>query len=78
MSEKLGNYAEELGKVLKTKDIKKLRKFCKKWGLEVPKDDEVLEIAMHKGICARTDMPLDLKTESMLWLMERGYTPRIY
>ena len=43
MSEKLGKYAEELGKVLKTKDVKKLREFFKKWGLEAPEDDEVLE-----------------------------------
>ena len=78
MSEKLEEYEKELGKVLKTKDVKKLRKFCKKWCLEAPKDDEVLEIAMHKGICERTDMPLDLKTKSMLWLMERGYTPWVY
>ncbi|MBS4872243.1 MAG: hypothetical protein KHZ78_05345 [Peptoniphilus sp. oral taxon 375] len=74
----MGNYAEELGKVLKTKDIKKLRKFCKKWGLEAPEDDEVLEISLHKMIYARVDLPNSIRTESMFWLMERGYTPWIY
>ena len=71
-------YAKELGKVLKTKDVKKLREFCEKWDLEAPEDDDVLEMSMHMSICTNTDMPLDLKTESMLWLIERGYSPRIY
>lgn len=56
----LEDYTRELGEVLKTKDINKLKDFCKKMDMEYP-NDNVLKITMHKMICNRTDFDDDIK-----------------
>lgn len=75
---KVHNYVKELGEVLKTADIEELKKFARKHGQDLSKEDEILEIWMHKMICTRTDMPEELKKESREWLVSRGYSPFIF
>lgn len=72
----LEDYTTELGEVLKTKDINKLKDFCKKMDMEYP-NDNVLKIAMHKMICNRTDFDDDMKKESARWLRKRGFSTSI-
>lgn len=72
----LEDYTRELGEVLKTKDIEKLKDFCKKMDMEYP-NDNVLKVAMHKMICNRDDFDYDLKKESEKWLRKRGFSTSI-
>ena len=74
----MNDYYKELGRALRTRDIDELKKFFFEFRHEKPAvSDKVLEISMHKMICNRTDMPENLIMESRLWLMSRGYSPRI-
>lgn len=72
----LEDYTRKLGEVLKTKDIKKLKDFCKKMDMEYP-NDNVLKITMHKMICNRVDFDDDFKKESEKWLRKRGFSVSI-
>lgn len=72
----LEDYTRELGEVLKTKDIEKLKDFCKKMDMEYP-NDNVLKISMHKMICNRTDFDDDMKKESAKWLRKHGFSVSI-
>lgn len=69
-------YTSDLGKVLKTKDVSKLRAFLIKNNMPTL-NDEKLEIVMHKMICNRVDMPERLKKESKEWLNDRNYRETI-
>ena len=70
--QELCRYSRELGKALRTESLTELKKFLKKEGQLIP-PDEVLEIAMHKMILARTDIEDDIKTRSCAWLDAHGY-----
>lgn len=72
----LEDYTRELGEVLKTKDINKLKDFFKKMDMKYP-NDNVLKIAMHKMICNRVDFDDDFKKESEKWLRKRGFSTSI-
>lgn len=74
---KKDNYTKDLGKALRTGNLKRFKKFCKKYKLEIP-EDEILEISMHKMILGRTDMPKELQEKSRTWLLKRGYRESIY
>lgn len=37
--------------------------------------DDVLEVTLHKMITAVTSLPEDFVHESVVWLVERGYSP---
>lgn len=75
---KIDDYVKDLGDALRTRDIDELKRFYVKYRGEMPPiDDKVLEISMHKMICNRTDMPRDMVMDSMVWLAERGFSPRI-
>ena len=73
-------YVQELGRVLRTQDIRQVKQFVfnheRLYPTEVLepvlRDELILEIAMHQAICIRTDLT-DLKQESLEWLQSRGY-----
>lgn len=67
---------DDLGKILKNKDVSALIEYGKKKG-QVNISEEVVEIAMYKMIFARTDMPNELRKEAEKWLHDRGYNAAI-
>lgn len=63
-------------------DIAKVREYCKKYEIEIPKDENVFLAGMHKAICNMYLIPdskisLDQYERSYNWLIANGYTPSI-
>lgn len=74
----MNDYYEDLADALRTREIDELKRVYVKYrGEKPPIDDKALEVSMHKMICNRTDMPRDMAMDSMVWLAERGFSPRI-
>jgi len=77
-------YVQQLGKVLRRRDVAALREFLVKSANERDDPGEAAEITgmpeadletrMHKMITARRDLA-DLYEESSRWLSERGHRP---
>ena len=80
------SYVKERDEMLLKRDVNELRKFVKKHEELYEKDylerlgkasDEVLEITLHKMIANVTSLPKAFVKESIIWLLERGYSPII-
>ncbi|MBR0456509.1 MAG: hypothetical protein IJJ01_07540 [Firmicutes bacterium] len=82
----MNEYAKELGEVLKTFDVQKLRHFIlEHWDMyrhltapELINDDSWLKGCMAKMILARIDMPDDLREKAKEVLDELGWDYEIY
>ena len=73
-------FLDESGKVLRTRDPRAFQAFVRRYAhlyepevLEMSADLVLVEISMHKMICARKDLD-DLHFESKAWLKARGYS----
>ena len=67
---------------IKSGDIAKVREYCKKYEIEIPKDENVFLAGMHKAICNMYLIPdskinLDQYEKSYNWLIANGYTPSV-
>lgn len=71
-------FVKERHEVLMTIDLDKAKKYCEKYGIPKASSDEVLLIGLHKARVHATDIPKDLREESVKWLIERGYSPNIF
>ncbi len=76
------NYIKEFLKdrheVLMTLDLDKAKKYCEKYDVPKASCDEALLIGLHKARLHATDIPKDLREESVKWLIERGYSTNIF
>ncbi len=74
------NYVNELGQVLRTRDLSKVKEFYIKWKekMELPPlpADGALEAQMHQLICEFPSLA-DLHAESTKWLLEHGFLPQV-
>ena len=76
----MNEYATELGEVLKTFNVTKMRLFIldhiemyRKFDLNLLTDDRFVKGMMAKMILARTDMPEDLKSKARNVLDRMGW-----
>lgn len=76
----MNDYAKELGEVLRTFDVEKLREFIEKYSNIITKphrsfyeNDGYMKGMMAKMIIARMDMPDELKEEAMTVLDVLGW-----
>ncbi len=73
-------YVNELGEVLRLRDLAQLKEFYIKWKerMELPPIpvDEVLEAQMHQLICEFPSLA-DLHAESRKWLLEHGFATQV-
>lgn len=85
--DKIKKYVRERDEMLLKRDVNELRKFVKKNNEFFDKEylenfekasDEVLEITLHKMIVSVTSLPIDFQTESLVWLLEHGYSPKLF
>ncbi len=79
-SEEYQNYVNELGLILRTRDLPQVKEFYIKWKdkMELPPlpTDDVLEAQMHQMICEFPSLS-DLHAESRKWLTEHGFSMRV-
>ena len=73
-------YLDEQAEVLRTRNPRAVQAFIKqhnRWFqpafLKMNEDLDLVELSMHKLICARKDLS-DLHAESQAWLTARGYS----
>lgn len=74
---KVAKFVKERDEAILSLDKKKIKKYCKKYGVQMPKNSEVFWAAVHKariGISSATD---EQRKESSIWLVNHGFKPFI-
>ena len=62
---------------VKTDDFSKVRAYCRKWGVQIPKSKKVAAAGVYKAVVATTSIPEDVKTMAMQKCLRLGYSPLI-
>lgn len=62
---------------VKTDDLSKVRAYCKKWGVQMPKSKRVLMAGVYKSVVAITSIPEDIRTMAMQKCLKLGFNPMI-
>ena len=62
---------------VKTDDLSKVRAYCKKWGVQMPKSSKVAAAGVYKAVVAATSIPEDIKTIAMQKCLRLGFSPLI-
>ena len=60
---------------VKTDDLSQVRAYCKKCGVQIPKDEKVMMAGVYKAVVATTSIPGDIKTLAMQKCLALGFTP---
>ena len=56
-------------------DEKTIRKYARKYGIDMPKDDAIFWAAVHKARTACKDLPMEARTQSKRWLIQWNLQP---
>lgn len=70
-------FCKERDSALLSLDEKKIREFAKKWKVPMPTNETVFWAGVHKAICNLTTSTDEQKCNSIIWLLEHGFTPEI-
>lgn len=62
---------------VKTDDLSKVRAYCKKYGVQIPRKRNVLAAGVYKAVVATTSIPEDVKTVAMQKCLKLGFNPMI-
>lgn len=62
---------------VRTGNTKKVRAYCRKYGVEVPKDKKVFAAGIYKAVCATTSIPQDIRDMAFVKCIELGFSPMI-
>lgn len=60
---------------VQTGSMKKVRKYCNKHGVKMPKDKKVFAAGIYKAVQCCTDIPEDVKVLAMQKCMAIGFNP---
>lgn len=74
MRDILTEFIIDRAKALRSLDVKKFRKFCKKWEMPNISTDEVLEITMRKMLYNLYSATDEERNDAKEWLESRGYS----
>lgn len=55
----------------------KVRKYCRKYGVQMPKDEKVFAAGIYKAVCATTSIPQEIKDKAFTKCLELGFSPII-
>ena len=55
----------------------KVRRYCRKYGLAIPKERRVLAAGIYKATVASTSIPEDVKLLAMQKCLDMGFSPFI-
>ena len=78
----LTNYIQDRNEAFVSMDKEKILTYCKKYKIEVPEDEEIFWVGVHKAVCnlflsENSPISLEQYNESYEWLTKRGHTPLI-
>lgn len=62
---------------VKTDDLSKVRAYCKKWGVQMPKSNKIAAAGVYKAAVATTSIPEDVKMMAIQKCLQLGYSPLI-
>ena len=62
---------------VKTDDLSKVRAYCKKWGVQMPKSKKVAAAGVYKAVAVTTSIPEDIKIMAMQKCLKLGFNPFI-
>lgn len=62
---------------VKTGNAKKVRKYCKKYDIDMPKDRKVFAAGIYKAVQECVDIPEEVKTLAMQKCVDIGFNPFI-
>lgn len=62
---------------VKTDDLSKVRAYCKKYGVQIPKKRNVMAAGVYKAVVATTSIPEDVRTMAMQKCLKIGFNPMI-
>lgn len=74
----MNKYAKERNRAFLSLDEKKIRAFCKKWGLAIPQNERAFWAGVHKVIYHTTAATAEQKANSAAWLREHGFSTEIH
>lgn len=71
-------FVEERNSALLSMDKRRIKKFAKKYGLQIPDNEKAFWMAVHKAICNIANIPFEVRLKSADWLYENGSKPEIF
>lgn len=77
MSELVKDRHKAFAEVLHNDDFTELKKYCKKYGVPMPKSRKVAKAGIYKAIQYCTDFTEDEKTLAMKKCLKLGFNPLI-
>ena len=55
----------------------KVRKYCRKYGVDMPKDKKVFAAGIYKAVQQCTNIPQEIKDKAFIKCLELGFSPMI-
>lgn len=55
----------------------KVRKYCRKYGVDMPKDKKVFAAGIYKAVYYCTNIPQEIKDKAFTKCLELGFSPMI-
>lgn len=71
------NFVQERDAALLSLDEKRIKTYCRAWGVPIPNSNEVFWRAVHKAVCNITSASTEQRRRSAQWLVAHGSTPEI-
>ena len=62
---------------VETGNTAKVRKYCRKYGVQMPKDKKVFAAGIYKAVQQCTDIPQEIKDKAFIKCLELGFSPSI-
>lgn len=60
---------------VKTDDLSKVKTYCKRYGVKMPKSWKVMAAGVYKAVQGITSMPEDVKEMAMMKCLQLGFNP---
>jgi hypothetical protein len=58
-----------------TGNTKKVRAYCKKYGMSIPKNNKVFAAGVYKAVQQCTNIPEEVKEKAFMKCLELGFSP---
>lgn len=77
----MSRFADERDKAfidfVETGNTAKVRKYCRKYGVDMPKDRKVFAAGIYKAVQECTNIPQEIKDKAFTKCLELGFSPII-